>query len=82
VQELEHVGFIPLAATTTPDVPDLFRKILRQHGDIDEKATNYLPAEEATHELEREVYSAPIQFHLSCVHCVLPFIQVVASRRQ
>jgi hypothetical protein len=44
-----------LTATTTPDVPNLFRQALRLRADIDEKATDYLPAEKATRELEREV---------------------------
>lgn len=59
VQEYEHVGYVPLSSTTTPDVPNLFRQALRLRGDIDEKATDYLPAEKATRELEREVRRAP-----------------------
>lgn len=55
VQEYDRVGYVPLTSTTTPDVPNLFRQALRLRADIDEQATDYLPAEKATRELEREV---------------------------
>jgi reversibly glycosylated polypeptide/UDP-arabinopyranose mutase len=48
-------GGIPLTSTTTPLVPEIFRAELRGRATIDEKATDYLPAEKAVRDMEREV---------------------------
>ena len=53
-------GQVPLTATTTPLVPDLFRTELRSRAPIDEAATDYLPAEKAVRHMEAEVGWDPV----------------------
>ena len=45
----------PPAATTTAEVPDLFRAALKRRAPIDEKATDFLPAQNAVTQLEKVV---------------------------
>lgn len=50
-----HPGTVPPSATTTTNVPELFRAALKARSSIDESATDYLPAEKAVKLMEEEV---------------------------
>ena len=59
------------SSTTNPTVPDLFRAVLRQQADIDEEASDRLPAEEATKMFEEYVGWDPVRTMFNKRHEVI-----------